>query len=249
MAMLGCQTEQHGRDDSLTKLALQQAANQLRKDTINWDSFQLRRSPKPGSYAAAKRRVAALKSQQLEGGMAVVGQAFENALLDEIIPHWYGTDWDFNGYTDTPGEGVVACGYFVSTTLKHAGLQLNRYKLAQQSPAKAAAMLKCGDAVLVFSEKNALANHAKMLATLEDGICFVGLGSSHVGYLLKRSGKLFFIHSSYFAPSEVTIELASQSPVFCAYDQYYIVKLSNNATLMKHWLAGSPCVTNGSFNG
>ena len=55
-------------------------------------------------------------------------------LLNNIIPHWYGTKQDFCAYTETPKQGVIACGILVSTTLKDMGLNVNRYKLAQQSP-------------------------------------------------------------------------------------------------------------------
>ena len=51
----------------------------------------------------------------------------------DLIPSWYGTEWDFNGITETPREGLIACGYFVSTVLRDAGYRLERYKLAQQA--------------------------------------------------------------------------------------------------------------------
>jgi hypothetical protein len=53
-------------------------------------------------------------------------------LKQQIFPSWYGTSWDFNGYTEKPLNGKIACGYFVTTTLKHIGFNLNRYKIAQQ---------------------------------------------------------------------------------------------------------------------
>ncbi|WP_346883237.1 hypothetical protein [uncultured Algibacter sp.] len=43
-------------------------------------------------------------------------------LINDIVPHWYGTTWDFNGHTNIPNQGDIACGYFVSTTLKHIGV-------------------------------------------------------------------------------------------------------------------------------
>ena len=53
-------------------------------------------------------------------------------LLDEVINHWYETKWSFEGHTETPKQGTIACGYFVSTTLRDVGFNLNRYKLAQK---------------------------------------------------------------------------------------------------------------------
>ncbi len=49
-----------------------------------------------------------------------------------IFPHWIGTKWDYNGYTNEPGEDkLIACGYFVSTSLKHMGFNWNRFDLAK----------------------------------------------------------------------------------------------------------------------
>lgn len=31
-----------------------------------------------------------------------------DALMDKLLPTWYGTPWDFNGMTRTPGEGTIA---------------------------------------------------------------------------------------------------------------------------------------------
>ncbi|WP_045471112.1 hypothetical protein [Winogradskyella sp. PG-2] len=62
-------------------------------------------------------------------------------LLNDIVPHWYDTPWDFNGHTSTPNNGEIACGYFVSSTLKHLGFNLNRYKMAQAAGLNEAKLL------------------------------------------------------------------------------------------------------------
>ena len=80
-----------------------------------------------GTYNSAKLKVRTGKRTTNSG------EDFENYLVNEIIPHWYGTEWDFNGYTAVPNQGVIACGYFVSTTLLHMGINVNRYKMAQQA--------------------------------------------------------------------------------------------------------------------
>jgi len=35
-------------------------------------------------------------------------------IYKEIFPSWYGTPWNFNGTTEVPQQGKIACGYFVS---------------------------------------------------------------------------------------------------------------------------------------
>ena len=52
---------------------------------------------------------------------------------EHIFDAWYGTKWNFHGTTQTPRQGSIACGYFVTTTLEHAGFKLPRVKMAQQA--------------------------------------------------------------------------------------------------------------------
>ena len=234
-----------GRASVLLKTASHSFSHSLKKslslaDTVAWDSFGIRRQPPANSsYSQACQGVAAQRTKLSAADWTVVGRAFETALVEGIFPYWYGTRWSFSGHTDSPGQGEIACGYFVSTTLLQAGLRLNRYKLAQQSPENEARSLGCGERVHEFSEESTAENLERMRQTFDDGLLFVGLDASHVGYLLKRKGELFFIHSSYFAPSQVTVEKASQSPVFCAYRRYFVVELSNNAALMKKWIGNT----------
>jgi hypothetical protein len=115
-------------------------------------------------------------------------------------------------------------------------VNVNRYHLAQQTPENEAKSLAAGGEVIEISGADNSENLAQIKHSIGEGICFVGLGQSHVGYLLMRKEMLFFIHSSYLSPSAVTIELASKSPIFNAYDKYYIVELSNNKTFVQRWI-------------
>ena len=45
-------------------------------------------------------------------------------IIDEIFSAWIGTRWDFDGTSQTPREGRIACGYFVSTVLRDAGFDV-----------------------------------------------------------------------------------------------------------------------------
>lgn len=163
------------------------------------------------------------------------GKDMERILLNGIFPYWYGTPWDFNGYTNVPGEGVVACGYFVSTTLKHIGFNVNRYKLAQQSSKNACYSLALDKTVHCFKpdSREGLLND---LETLGDGLYVVGL-DYHVGYLLRRNGKFFFIHSSYLGADGVVMEEIENSLAFGS-TSYYVSPVTMNQTLVKKWLLG-----------
>ena len=52
---------------------------------------------------------------------SIISESFYYVMTDSVFPHWMGTKWDFNGVSNVPGKGMIACGYFVSTTLKHVG--------------------------------------------------------------------------------------------------------------------------------
>ncbi len=169
----------------------------------------------------------------------------EEVLINKIFPFWYGTPWDFNGHTDVPNEGNIACGYFVSTTLKHLGFNLNRYKLAQQLPIHEAKTLSVGEPILKIKNDDFEICLEKIKTNLSNGIYFVGLDVNHVGFLLKRKKHLLFIHANYGSPAEVIIENAAKSPVLNSFRHFYIAKVSTNLTLLEYWKTGKeiPIIT------
>lgn len=184
-----------------------------------------------GNYASLKAEIKSQKATQYSK------KDFEHFLLDQIIPHWYGTEWDFNGYTATPNEGVIACGYFVSTTLEHIGLVINRYHLAQQAGLNEAKSLALADSNY-FTVYGWEALSTKM-ASYKDGIYFVGL-DNHVGYLYKEDGTLYFIHSNYIE-DRVMIEKAQFAPAFES-NIYVVAELSTNELLLEKWRKGERVV-------
>ena len=81
---------------------------------------------------ASRYRQAATRDQQAH----VIAEArtfVTRSIYAEIFPSWYGTAWDFNGTTEMPQQGKIACGYFVSTVLRDAGWKVQRTRLAQQA--------------------------------------------------------------------------------------------------------------------
>jgi len=167
-----------------------------------------------------------------------LGKIFSDWLVYRIIPYWYDTPWDFNGYTATPNQGVVACGYFVSTVLLHAGLNVNRYKMAQQLPIHEAKTLALSTGVLVAegSETEEIIDEIDSLTS--DGIYFLGFDGSHVGFLLKEQGDLYVIHANYIGSGGVTVEQIGDSQAFASYLRFYLVPISGNKELMRKWVLG-----------
>lgn len=200
--------------------------------------------PKPDREYAASRTLTdksrkTLKTAYARGGISAdsVGKAFTNCLLETIIPYWYGTPWTFTGHTEIPGQGDIACGYFVSTTLLHAGLNLNRYRLAQQGPSDEALMLSLGDTVRVTRCDDATQALDHWRTALRDGLYFVGLGANHVGFLLKSGPGLFLIHSNYAGQREVQLQPVEES-VLMDFREFFLADITYNRRLIEHWMSG-----------
>ncbi|MEM9680288.1 MAG: hypothetical protein AAF901_08185 [Bacteroidota bacterium] len=172
-------------------------------------------------------------SRQNERAIDSAAQYLYSKLVNDIVPHWYGTAWDFNGHTDIPNEGNIACGYFVSTTLKHLGFNLNRYKMAQQAGLNIAMALQQKSEIKTYRNISYDDLKTKINAVYKDGIYFVAL-DNHVGYILIKDRSLYFLHSSY-CDYEVMIEPAKTSPCFVS-DIYVFAEVTTNKALVKKWI-------------
>jgi hypothetical protein len=194
------------------------------------------------SYKAIKANIGELRLRlrdELKQGQIPfdsIKAAFTAHLVDKIIPHWYGTPWSFGGHTAVPNEGEIACGYFISTTLRDMGLKLNRYKLAQKSPIDEAKVISCGSAIYNISEASPEKAIEEIDRLTREGLHFIGFDTGHVGYLLKREGEMFLIHSNYLTPYSVCIEPLKESSVFKSFSKFHLVDISNNEVLLKRWL-------------
>jgi len=213
------------------------------ENTFNPVTLGINVTPK-GEYKTIKQIIAADRSyfarQLLRNKENVLDSAANylyDKLLNELVPHWYGTPWDFNGHTDIPNDGEIACGYFVSTTLKHLGFRLNRYKMAQQAGLNEAITLQPKNELKIYRNISQKELKAKLNKVYTDGLYFVGL-SNHVGYLLIKNDELYFLHSSY-CDNEVVIEKAATSPCFQS-DIYVFAEITTNRKLVQKWIQNAP---------
>jgi hypothetical protein len=163
------------------------------------------------------------------------------SITNQIIPFWMGTKWSFDGHTEIPQEGNVACGYFVSTTLNHAGFKVNRFKLAQKSPEEEAKTIQPNVKIDFLQDVtiDQLKNH--FIKNKKDGLYFIGL-DFHVGYILKENDQIIFIHSNYIGAAGVTKEEISSSKAIIS-KKYYIADITYNDELVKKWLLGEEIKT------
>jgi len=168
------------------------------------------------NYEKIKRETAIVRSQLSSKNLTIdsISAIFKKSLVNKIIPFWAGTTWSFEGHTAKPKLGSIACGYFVSTTLQDIGLNINRYKLAQQNPINEAKSLAINREVKEFSAASVSENITAIKEYLEEGIHFIGFDQS------------------------VEIEPIEASIVFSSYSKFHIVKLSTNKDLLAYWSTG-----------
>ncbi len=196
-------------------------------------------SQQPGSlYSTIKSEIYTSRSNQsqVQFNIDSLSNLFTHLLVYKIIPPWIGTPWSFEGHTSIPGQGEIACGYFVSTTLKDVGFNLDRYKFAQQLPIHEAKTLALGKPLLEINNNSTDERITILRDTLKEGIYFLGFDQSHVGYIQKKNDDLFVIHSNYIGAKGVVIERIKDSQVFSYYTRIYIADISRNRKLLTKWM-------------
>jgi len=157
---------------------------------------------------------------------------FFDMLNDSIFGYWMQTPWDFNGHTDTPRKGEIACGYFITTTLRDMGVQLQRYKLAQQAASVIAEKLCEPGSMKRYASLEKLNNY--LAGRAEREIYVLGL-DYHVGFVVRDGGESYFVHSDYIGSSGVKREKLNDSRAIHASESYVIGSLTANRKLLKKW--------------
>lgn len=190
------------------------------------------------NYKNLKHRVKKLKSNlsQKDNTAEKLTQGkelFAHLLVDSIFNYWYGTTWDFNGHTKTPRNGEIACGYFITTTMKDVGIKLNRIKLAQQASSEIIKKLCKGNTIQLFSDLEKLKSYLSDLKNNE--VLILGL-DYHVGFVVKRNGENYFIHSNYISREGVIKETLATSAAIRNSNIYMIGNVSRNDELILKWL-------------
>ena len=165
-----------------------------------------------------------------------ISKLFTEQLVNKIIPYWYGTKWSFEGHTPIPKHGKIACGYFVSTTLRDVGFNLNRYKMARKSPINEAKIVSLNSKIIEIENETVKENIQEIKNILKQGVYFLGFDESHVGYILKQDTSVYIIHSNYINFEGVVKEKIENSEAFSHYLKFHIAPISRNIELMKKWI-------------
>lgn len=159
---------------------------------------------------------------------------FTNSVTETIIPAWIGTAWDFNGISERPQQGHIACGYFVTTVLRDAGLVLARNKLAQCASEQMITTLVQPKYVHRFS-------NVKMGAFIQSiknqgyGLYIVGL-DNHTGFIYNNGMEIHFIHSTFIGTRNVQKEKAATCRILEKSRYKVLGKISADEKVLERWI-------------
>lgn len=159
--------------------------------------------------------------------------SFEQILLDSIIETWYGTKWDFYGTSTVPDSGSIACGYFVTTTLLHSGVKLNRVRLSQCASEEMIKTLVEREDIKRYSNYS-IEKYIMAIKKAGKGIYITGL-DNHTGFTWYDGKEVWFIHSSGTDPYCVVKEKALETSLL-AHSNYRVTGKISTRTFIKKWL-------------
>jgi len=190
------------------------------------------------NYDSCKKAIALIKQNNKAHWSKLSKQEkekiFTTAITETIAPSWVGTPWDFNGITEKPQQGKIACGYFVTTVLRDGGLNLARIKLAQCAAEPMILELIQPKYVQRFSNI-AMANFIQSIQQQGYGLYIVGL-DNHVGFIYNDGNEIYFIHSSAVGTRDVQKEKASASWVLSQSKYKVLGKLSADENVLTRWI-------------
>ena len=137
-------------------------------------------------------------------------------------------------------DTVIACGYFVSSTLENLGLKLDtRFRFAQAPALHAQRSLAPAprDLHVFFSIPGDLL--ASQIAALGAGLYVIGL-NNHIGFVDVRGAEVRLIHASYTGEQVVTDEPLATAQVIANSRAagYFVTPLLQDDRLVEHWLRG-----------
>ncbi|MEO1857641.1 MAG: hypothetical protein ABGY95_09820 [Rubritalea sp.] len=222
-----------------TCLSLWLLQNEVRLPSLS--SKARKQVPQPEQYEILKQDIAIRKSRLAKRYKTAKNDMERKAVLSEsrdllemILPEmmrcWLGTKWDFNGISETPGDGKIACGYFVNTVMRDAGFLLPRIKLSQQPSQTILGAFVPRSDMTIRTGMDYQAFH-EMVQSKAPGIYIVGL-DKHVGFIVHTGNTLHFIHSSGSAPWCVVDE-SKENAVALQRSHYRVI---GNVTAQSHTL-------------
>lgn len=201
----------------------------------------------PGSYAAKLFDIQDFKTKRTAlfesansidnkfNAMHISGEQIVELIEKEVFPHWYDTKYDFNGTTETPGKGKIACGYFVTTVLRDVGVPIQRVKMAQATSERMIKSMTDEENIRRF-RKTPIKKFVRAIEDMGEGLYVVGL-DTHAGFAFFDGIEVRFIHSTARKGiSKVINEKALTSASLIRSKYRVIGKISTDEDFVRRWL-------------
>ncbi len=192
----------------------------------------------PINYDSCKRKIDTIKTAYKTGWSTIPmkekEKIFTASITETIVPAWIGTEWAYSGTTEVPQKGSIACGYFVTTVLRDAGLPLARIKLAQCASEEMIKKLVGEKYIKRFSNASFKA-FISFLQNNQKGLYIIGL-DNHTGFILKDEQDIWFIHSTFIGNGKVQKEDAVESTILQNSSYKIIGKISADDAVLNRWI-------------
>ncbi len=157
-----------------------------------------------------KKFKVALRAGKNPDSLCVAAASYlHTTLANDLFLFWKGTPWEFYGTSVEPRKGAIACGYFVTTLLQHAGVKVNRVALAQTYSEHMIKTLVQKKGIKIYSPFD-LKKMVEELKKNGDAMYIIGL-DFHTGFISVEKGEVYFIHSNYIGAAGVMKEIALES--------------------------------------
>jgi hypothetical protein len=190
------------------------------------------------NYDSCKNVILLSKQKQKAGWLHITKpekeKIFTKAVAETIIPGWIGTAWDFNGTTEKPQKGSIACGYFVTTVLRDAGLNLARVKLAQCASEQMITSLVQPKYIHRFSNVT-MEVFMQSIKKQGYGLYIVGL-DNHTGFIYNDGKEIYFIHSTFIGTRNVQKENAATNWILEKSKYKVLAKISTDEKVLERWI-------------
>lgn len=163
------------------------------------------------------------------------------AIVDTVLPSWFGTAWHMSGHTQRPGRGSIACGYLVSTVLRDVGLGVERARLAQQPAEYIVRTLVPEEHIWRFTDRP-VSEVLDRVSAEGPGLYLVGL-DTHVALLVHdEEGGTEICHATRTPPAWVRCEEADRSWAF-VHSGYHVLGHALEDGVVEAWLTQSELPT------
>lgn len=182
----------------------------------------------------ARQKEFSQKHQGVDSELYEITDFWVKAISEDLYEHWQNTPWDFNGTARKPGEGPIACGYFVTTILSDMNFTLNRVKLAI-CPSSIMMKSVCSNQKIQNLSYLSYSNFNDNLLKMGKGVYIIGL-DFHTGFIINDGKENLFIHSNYIGRKGVTKEPVLASAALYSSKTRWLVCLTRDKGFIRKWM-------------